>query len=257
MEKGQKEPLMGTVRGIKTESSSETEGKVTFDIRFFAMTPQRERVKLIINVEAQNKFYPGYPLIKRAIYYNSRQMSAQYGQEFVHSHYGDIKKVYSIWICFNPPQERHNTITMYHIHEEQLVGDVHENVAYYDLMTEVMICLGTKTDERYTGVLKVLDVFTSKASSLADKSAALKSEFGTDMPARLLKKEALMCNYSDYVEEYGREEGRKEGKAEALFCLMNNLKITLDQALCSLSIPEAEWAEYRVLVNDLVAHSAS
>lgn len=51
-----------------------------------------ELIRLIINVEAQNNFYPGYPLIKRGIYYCSRMISAQYGTEFSASHYEDIKK---------------------------------------------------------------------------------------------------------------------------------------------------------------------
>ena len=55
-----------------------------------------------------------------------------------------IKKVYSLWICFDPPHNRRNTITMYQITEKQLVGEVYEDVACYDLMSVVMICLGTK-----------------------------------------------------------------------------------------------------------------
>ncbi len=111
----------GKIHGINGESTSDTEGKVTFDIRFYALTPSNDRVKLIINVEAQNVFYPGYPLLKRAIYYGCRQISAQYGSEFENAEYENIKKVYSIWICFNPPVMRHNTITMYRITEEPIV----------------------------------------------------------------------------------------------------------------------------------------
>lgn len=82
-----------------------TEGIVTYDIRFLATAPvSGELIRLIINIEAQNDFYPGYPLIKRGIYYCSRMISAQYGTEFTKSHYEDIKKVYSIWICMNPPK---------------------------------------------------------------------------------------------------------------------------------------------------------
>ena len=55
-----------------------------------------------------------------------------------------IKKVYSLWICFDPPHNRRNTITMYQIIEKQLVGEVYEDVACYDLMSVVRICLGTK-----------------------------------------------------------------------------------------------------------------
>ena len=35
----------------------------------------------MINVEAQNDFYPGYPLVKRGIYDCSRMISPQYGRE--------------------------------------------------------------------------------------------------------------------------------------------------------------------------------
>ena len=244
------------IHGISNESATDTEGKVTFDIRFYALTPADERVKLIINVEAQNDFYPGYPLIKRAIYYGCRQISAQYGSEFEKAEYGNIKKVYSLWICFDPPQNRRNTITMYQITEKQLVGEVYEEVAYYDLMSVIMICLGTSKDERYTGLLKLLDVWMS-GLSIQDKGAVLKSEFHTDLPERLLEKEVKMCNYSDFVWNKGEQSGIRKGKAEALVNLMKNFKLNIEQALQGLSIPEAEWDEYRVLVAQLEAQPAS
>ena len=77
-----------------------------------------ERISLIINVEAQNDFYPGYPIVKRNLYYCCRLVSSQYGTEFTNSHYEKIKKVYSIFICMNPPNYRKNTINQYSIQEE-------------------------------------------------------------------------------------------------------------------------------------------
>ncbi|MCX4292381.1 MAG: hypothetical protein OSJ36_11405, partial [Odoribacter sp.] len=90
----------GTViSGMDTEDKSVHEGTVTYDIRFRAIVPgSEEQIALIINVEAQNDFYPGYPLIKRGIYYCCRMISSQYGREFTGPHYEKIKKVYSIWI---------------------------------------------------------------------------------------------------------------------------------------------------------------
>ena len=247
-----KETTAGRVQGINGEDATDTEGKVTFDIRFYALTPTKERIKLIINVESQNEFYPGYPLIKRAIYYACRQISAQYGSEFDHAHYGNIKKVYSIWVCFDPPMFRHNTINAYQIIEKQLVGEVYEDVGNYDLLNTVMICLGTKDDGRYTGLLKLLDIWLSR-NSIDEKRAALKAIFDAEMPARLLEKESNMCNYSDFVEN----RGRKEGKAEDIVNLMKKLKLSIEQAMDTLSIPEAEWDEYRKLVSDLEARPAS
>ena len=246
-----KEKSAGRVHGINAEDATDTEGKVTFDIRFYALTPTKERVKLIINVESQNEFYPSYPLIKRAIFYACRQISAQYGIEFEHAHYEDIKKVYSIWVCFDPPLYRHNTINAYQITEKHLVGEVYETVANYDLMSAIMICLGTKDDERYTGLLKLLDIWLSR-NSIDEKRAALKDIFDAEMPARLLEKESNMCNYSDFVEN----RGRKKGKAEDLVNLMKKLKLSVEQAMDTLSIPESEWEEYRRLVAEFEAHPA-
>ena len=148
--------------GEKTEDSTITEGTITFDIRFHALIPDtEEKVRLFINVEAQNDFYPGYPIMKRGIYYCSRLISSQYGVEFTNAHYERIKKVSSIWICLNPPKYRENTINRYTIQEEHLIGDVSEKKENYDLMTAVIICLGNSKDEHYTGILKLLDVLLS------------------------------------------------------------------------------------------------
>lgn len=54
------------VQGIGSEDTTITEGIITYDIRFVARVPgSGEQIRLIINVEAQNDFYPGYPLVKR------------------------------------------------------------------------------------------------------------------------------------------------------------------------------------------------
>ena len=66
-----------------------------------------------------------------------------------------------------------------------------------------------------------------------------------------------MCNYSDFVWNNGMKEGIKQGKAEALVNMMKNFKLNIEQALQGLSIPEAEWDEYRALVAQLEAQPAS
>ena len=58
------------ISGLDTEDKSVHEGTVTYDIRFRAIAPDSgELIGLIVNVEPQNDFYPGYPLAKRGIYY--------------------------------------------------------------------------------------------------------------------------------------------------------------------------------------------
>lgn len=58
-----------------------------------------------------------------------------------------IQKVYSVWICMNPPKARNHTITGYSLTEQQYVGKVKEKEEYYDLMHAVMICLGGSEKE--------------------------------------------------------------------------------------------------------------
>ncbi|MBQ7434166.1 MAG: hypothetical protein IJV50_12075 [Lachnospiraceae bacterium] len=96
---GVDEGMPTAIQGISTEDTTIQEGTVSYDIRFLATLPDsKEQVHLIINVEVQNDFYPGYPLVKRGIYYGGRMLSAQYGTEFTGSHYEKLKKVYSIFI---------------------------------------------------------------------------------------------------------------------------------------------------------------
>ena len=113
------------IQGADSEDNSITEGTVRYDIKYKATVPStKQTVQLIINIEAQNKYHPDYPLLKRAVYYCGRLISAQKGAEFTGSHYGKLKKVYSVWICIKPPERKQNTITRYRLREENLVGTV-------------------------------------------------------------------------------------------------------------------------------------
>ena len=173
------------ITGLNTEDSTINEGIVTYDIRFRAIVPGTgERIRLIINVEAQNDFYPGYPIVKRNLYYCCRLVSSQYGTEFTNSHYEKIKKVYSIFICTNPPKYRKNTINQYSIQEENLIGEFGENVEYYDLLAGIIICLGD-VDDKMTGILKLLEVLLSSERSTKEKKKILQEEFNIKMTQEL------------------------------------------------------------------------
>ena len=121
----------GKIRGENTEDKAVNEGNVRYDIMFRAILPQgQEKIELIINIEAQKDFYPGYPLIKRGIYYGCRMISSQYGTIFTNSHYEKIQKVYSIWICFNPPEKRKNSINIYSVKEKILENEYGITMTY-------------------------------------------------------------------------------------------------------------------------------
>ena len=49
-------------------------------------------------------------------------ISSQNGVEFEVPNYGDIKKVYSIWICVNAPKHVGNALTIYNIQKVDVEG---------------------------------------------------------------------------------------------------------------------------------------
>ena len=159
-----------SIAGMNTEDTLVTEGRVNYDIRFHALAPRDGALmRIIVNVEAQNRYNPGYPLIKRGIYYVSRLISAQHGREFERSGYGKIRKVCSIWICLNADAEKRNSITRYALKEEHLVGRNEEPVANYDLISVVMICLGKAEESEEASLLRMLDVLLSNDRKAEEK----------------------------------------------------------------------------------------
>ena len=196
------------ITGTGVEDTTVTEGSVTYDILFRAIVPgSDEVVQMIINVEAQNDFYPGYPIIKRGIYYCARMISSQYGTVFTKSHYEKIQKVYSVWICMNPPKERTNTITEYSLTEKHHVGKVKEVEEYYDLMSAIMVCLGKNEDETEHKLLRLLDVLLSSDKKAKEKKEILENDFQIPMTEKIEAEVEYMCNLSDGVEQRGIEKG--------------------------------------------------
>jgi hypothetical protein len=231
--------------GVSTEDSRIKEGMITYDVRFFAVAPiSGEFIKLIINVEAQNDFYPGYPIPKRAIYYCSRMISAQYGTEFTDARYDKVKKVFSIWICLNPSKEKGNSITKYSIKEENLVGNVKEKVTNYDLMTAIIICLGEPDKDNYSGILKLLEVLLSSEREAEEKKKILKNDFSIVMTKALEREVSLMCNLSKGVEEKGIQKGIQQGIISSIKNLMESMGWSVEQAMNALKIPELERQNY-------------
>lgn len=254
------------IYGSNTEDATLTEGTVRYDIRFYAAAPAGDgRIGLIINLEAQNKYNPGYPLLKRALYYCSRMISAQHGVEFTHSEYGKIKKVYSIWVCTNPPAERQNTIMQYSVQQRPLVGQVDEPVQNYDLLSAIMICLGEPEQENYTGVLKFLEVLLSDERTAKEKKEILQEEFHLPMTQHLESEVLGMCNLSQGAietgfkrgeqmgikrgEEIGKEIGTQTATLNAILNVVKNLNVSVDKAMDILGIAEKDRAFYRAKLN--------
>ena len=210
------------ISGLNIEDSTITEGKVYYDIRFFAMTPEKEPVKLIINIEAQTSEYTEYPLLMRAVYYVCRMISSQKEVEFTNSHYEQIKKVYSIWICTNPPKKKKGSINRYQLKEKREYGEVEEDKKHYDLIEVIMIRLSDDTTLASNNQLLTLlsTLFSRKLSSI-EKVKELSEELLITNSQELERKMDEMCNLSVGVYNLGREEGRLESMKEIVFHMLS------------------------------------
>ncbi len=242
-----------SIKGLNTEDSVINEGKITYDLRFEAVAPgtDDEAIQLIINVEAQNAFKPNYPLLKRAVYYCSRMISAQKGLEFFKSEYNKIKKVYSIWICTNPPKDYIDTVTRYKISEENVIGKVREAEQNYDLMNIVMICLGNEENSA-NNVLGLLETLLSASMNAERKIEVLDKSFNLKMSDDMETEVLGMCNLSEGVFnkgwEAGIEKGIEKGMESTWLVSIKNLihtaNVSAEQAMEMLMVPVDKRKEY-------------
>ena len=201
------------VRNEQEVDSIPGEGAFTYDVRFRARTPNRKgNILLYLNVEGQRKYFPGYPLTKRGVFYGCRMISSQYGVEFTGKNYGGIKKVYSIWVCINVPSYLANSIISYSMEQKVLVGNPKQLEAKenYDLIQVIQICLGSEeTHEK--SLLEMLRVLFSDKMKAADKKKILSSQYDMKMDAGTGKEIDSVCDFADYIEERGLERGLKKG----------------------------------------------
>ena len=207
------------------------------------------RLSLIINVEPQNNYYPGYPIIKRSIYYCCRMVSSQYGTVFTNSHYEKIKKVYNVFICINPPNYRKNTINRYSLKEENMIGNVHEKEENYDLLTNVIICLGDAYDKEASGILRMLEVLLSDKRNASEKRMILQDDFGIQMEMDLESEVTDVGHVLDDVAQRNYEKGVCESLVSSIKTLTETMNWSVDQAMDALKISEEDKEEIRKKYN--------
>ena len=243
------------IKGSQNESNSPNEKVVTFDIIFEAIAPDTGKpIQLIINVEPQKAANPGYPIIKRALYYTSRLISSQKEKYFVGDDYAKIRKVYSIWVIMDATQERSNLIQRFKLTEELLHGTFHENIKNYDMLTIIMLNLGE--GEMSHDLLKMLHLIFLDLLKTEQKETILLDEYGIkltrDMREEIDKMGGLMQPAIDMavrkaVSQAVAEKEEKE-RLSSIRNLMKNMKLSATKAMNVLEIPESEHSKYMALL---------
>ena len=209
------------------------EGRIVYDLRFVVNLPDGEKTKIIINVEAQRKSNPGYSIVNRGIFYTARLLSAQLNTEFTNNgsdsaQYDNMKKVYSIWICMDCPEDKKDSIVSYSLKPEILYqGNNRLNIDYtYDYVGVVVVHLSGNSECSQNQLIGMLDTLLSEMDAKAKKQK-LQEEFQLPMTVEIDQEVSDMCNLSLGLWEeavtkgkhegmlLGEEKGRLEGRFEA------------------------------------------
>lgn len=230
--------------GENTEDTSVSEGTLYYDIRFSVRLGETETIKILFDIEAQKKYNPGYHIVTRGIVYGARMISSQIGTEFDLKHYDNVKKVYSIWICFDASKRIGNAISRYAIQKEDILLGIPNQKQAYDKLTVIEICLDEEKESEHKLVRMLNTLFSDKKNSKEIKDF-LENDYEVPMNDNYGKEIELMCNLSGRVEEkgikkgfaqgieQGIEQGKGEGKAIQFIDTVEKLKE-------SLSIPLEE-----------------
>ena len=230
-----------TIVGSDTEDNSDNEGLVRYDLVFDAIVPATKKlIRLVINIEIQVDTDLSYAVVTRAVYYTSRLISRQKGTVFKNSHYEQIQKVYSIWICPDPQKENVNSIVEYGLTPIKTIGKVDEPVENYDKTRIIIISLNDEGMENRHDIIRLLSALLSTTETVAKRKQILETEFNIPMTKEIEEEVLEMCNLGQAVELKGKEQSL----LESIKNLMKNLKLTAQQAMDALEIPKDDQARY-------------
>lgn len=217
------------IGGQNTEDYDYEEGLIKYDIRTYLKLPnsgESESIKILIDVEAQNEDNPGYDIPLRGLFYCCRMISSQLGVEFTTDHndpvkYGNIKKVYSIWICTETARKRANSIERYELKKDFLLGCNSDNPRY-DIINTTVINISENHDVEKidNNTVKLLTTLFDETLDAKTKISELQNKYGLPLTKELEMEVTEMCTYATSMENKGIEKGIEKG----LRALVNSLK---------------------------------
>ena len=211
--------------GFNTEDCEINEGLVKFDIVFYVRMKDGLS-QIIVNIEAQKDKPKSYAIVNRGIYYVSRLISSQKERDFNGSHYDDIKRVYSIWICMNMDE---NILSHIYLTKEDLVGK-YDWKGNLDIFNIIMIGLskGLPENSEMYELHRLLGALLSQELTADDRLGIIGKEYDITVEEKLRKDVGDMCNLSQGIEEKGIEKGIEKGKTQIIHN-MHNKGFTAEQ----------------------------
>ncbi len=241
---------------VREENYEDLEDRkhIDFDVLFPLNDASAASVAIWCDIEAQKQYErstPGnsesYDLSARGVYYLSRMISRQIQSRKGNSSYKNLRKCYSIWICFDHLGNKkwEPSITKYRfspVLDEGTSRPPSQEYIAADLMELIIIRAGGKE-----GSDNPLIDFINTLWRDTDRLTAYIPE--TYDGYQIVRKEAAsMCD----MKEVGRAEGRAEGKAEgklsqAIATVQRALGmgLGLETALVLAGIDETTYNKYK------------
>ena len=177
------------------------------------------KTKIFVNIEAQSKENPGYPLMNRAVYYVSRLM-------------------YSIWIVMDMDVKKEEMIEVHTFPEKE------------DKTLMNIIMVYPLKEDSENEVIRFLHILFVSDMEAAEKKQILEEKYQIKMTRELEEAMDDMCNVIEYYERKTRVEALAEGKEagivegevntmlKAIEKIEKNMNLSREEAMEILEIDE-------------------
>lgn len=240
---------------LRNEDNSLDEGTVFYDMLVRVRDPRGDgTVGIVVNIEPQ-AYETEYPILKRAVYYCARLLSAQRGWGMAGSDYDRLEKVYSIWIFTGPPSTTEGAITAYGIQEQTVQDSPTHNPSEYDLLNVLLV--HPPRAGGYNGFLEKLATLFSLETGREQKLKALEADLTWGLSAEVEETVGRLVSMGEYAVEYGMEKGEKKASLRNIQALMETMALSAEQAMDALKIPEESRTAYRESLEGTTAGAGS
>ena len=124
-----------------------------------------------------------------------------------------------------------NSINIYSVKEDSLIGEHVEPVNNYDLLTVVMIYTAKDFMNLQDDVIKMLSVLLSRNLDAQERMNILEDSFGIAMTEEVKQEVDEMCNLSKGIREEGEAIGELKERLKNVNALMDSLKVSALDAM--------------------------
>jgi hypothetical protein len=238
---------LALVGGLSSEDGAlGEEGKVHYDILADVPVPgSAERDVLVVNVEPQRDHSDVHYVLRRALYYVGRMVSAQRGRVFAGDDYAELRKVASVWVLPYPPAGLRGTLLSFELRQDVLCGEGGVARRDFDLVQVVLVCLDPHDPDAGGGnpLMSLTGALFCEKMEMGERERRL-ADHGITLDEQAREDLGDMGSMADAIGEWhyqegleqGLAQGREEGLEQAARALMAAQGLTAGAALDLLGV---------------------